>query len=121
MADLLLTVGEDVYTLELSPDASADVEDRSGEPFLKLYRDAYVEGRVKAACWLFWAALQRHHGDTITTLAEAGRLMDAAGGCDHVLKLMAESRVLDLPIDPRGPKGSPPRRAVQPPDPSKKH
>jgi hypothetical protein len=121
MADLLLTVGEDVYTLELTTDARADLEDRSGDPFLKLVRDAYMEGSVRAARWLFWAALQHHHRETFPMPEDANHLMDAAGGCDRVLTLMAEADVLQVPIDPRGRKGSPPRSAVMPPDPSVKH
>ena len=79
MPSVDLTIDGRVYILRLSINALCAVEERTGEAFLEIQTRAAI-GHFRAVRWLFWAALQSAHYDTVKTPEDAGALMDAAGG-----------------------------------------
>jgi hypothetical protein len=85
--EMTLVAGEQTYTLRLTTNACCDLEDRSGHKLDDVFRRAY-DGGIRDLRWLIWAALQDRHADQAKTPADAGRIIDEAGGIQGVLQQM---------------------------------
>jgi hypothetical protein len=85
--EMTLVAGAQTYTLRLTTNACCELEDRSGKHLDDIFRSAY-EGGIRDLRWLIWAALQDRHADAANTPADAGRIIDDAGGIQGVLQQM---------------------------------
>lgn len=81
--ELRLAAGDQEYTLKLTTNACCEMEDRAGKVFDRVISDA-GRGSLRDVRWLLWAALQEHHGDTVKTAPDAGRVIDEMGGLAKV-------------------------------------
>jgi hypothetical protein len=82
--EMLLATPKHTYTMRLTTNACADLEDRSGKLVDEIIRGAY-RGSVRDLRWLLWAALQDQHADTVVAPQDAGRIIDEAGGIQGML------------------------------------
>src|ERR1043166_364706 len=73
-------VGDQTYVMRLTTAAACEVESRSGKTLRDLQLGATVRGSITDSCWLLWASLQDHHADTVKSLKDIHRIVDAAGG-----------------------------------------
>lgn len=85
--EMILATPMHTYTLRLTTNACADLEDRSGKLVDEIIRGAY-RGSVRDLRWLLWASLQNSHADTVLQPTDAGRIIDDAGGIQGVLAQM---------------------------------
>jgi len=85
--EMTLATPTDTYTLRLTTNACADLEDRCGKLVDDIVRGAY-RGSVRDLRWLLWAALQDKHAATVKEPSDAGTIIDAAGGIKGVLAQM---------------------------------
>ena len=80
-----LVAGGVVYTLRLSTNASAELEDQSGRTFQQ-HVDAWTWRESAVALrWIVWACLQAYHATTVPTVQEAGLIIDQAENLPEVL------------------------------------
>lgn len=91
-----------VYTFEMTIEAMETLEDLYSTPerevtFFEIMRKV-VEGRAKYFRRFVWAALQKHHPGT--DLAEASRIIDAAGGM-YALDALFGGLALQTTPDPK--------------------
>lgn len=104
--------GEQVYVMRLTTAAACEVESRAGKTMRDLQLGSTMRGSITDSCWLLWAALQDHHADTVKSLKDVHRIVDAAGGFDGIndqleafMKLNAapesgsNGQVSDRPLD----------------------
>jgi hypothetical protein len=82
--EMILATSTHTYTMRLTTNACADLEDRSGKLVDDVVRGAY-RGSVRDLRWLLWAALQDKHADTVIEPQDAGRIIDDAGGIQGML------------------------------------
>lgn len=83
--ELALVVGGVSYTLRLTTNACAELEDRSGKPYQD-HLDAWTTKRsVVSFRWLIWAGLQDQHADIAPTPEAIGPLIDQAENLPQVL------------------------------------
>lgn len=86
------TFGE--LTLLLTTNACCDMEDRANKPFDDVI-DGLNKGNVRDIRWLLWACLQEHHAATVKTPADAGRVIDEAGGIAGVARQLTRFMTLN--------------------------
>lgn len=82
--EFLITIGDRTYTLRLTTNACAELEDVSGGRTWDQVQMGIARGSVKDVRWLFWAAFRAHHPDIATddpaSVKAIGKLIDDAGG-----------------------------------------
>lgn len=83
--ELRLVAGGVDYTIRLTTNASAELEDRSGQTFQQ-HLDAWTyKASTVALRWLVWALLQDRHASAIQTVQDAGRIIDQAENLPDLL------------------------------------
>jgi hypothetical protein len=92
-----LVIGEQRYTLRLTTNACAELEDISGGRTFDQVMIGIRRGSVKDIRLLLWAALREHHSDIATddpaSVKAIGKLIDEAGG---LLAMAGSMRALVL-------------------------
>ena len=112
--EMTLVAGAQTYTLRLTTNACCEVEDRSGKLFDVIMHGAY-QGSVRDLRWLLWASLQDCHQETVKTPADAGGIIDDAGGVRGVLTQI----IAFVKLNTEGqPEASQPNGSVTDPDPT---
>jgi hypothetical protein len=94
--------GDQTYVLRLTTAAACEVETRSGKTLRDLQVGATVRGSITDSCWLLWASLQDHHADTVKTLKDIHRIVDAAGGLQAINEQLEAFMTLNAAPDPHG-------------------
>src|SRR5689334_6590800 len=95
--ELRLVAGGVTYTLRLTTNASAELEDQSGQTFQQ-HLDAWTwHGKITALRWIVWALLQDRHAELAPTIQAVGPIIDAA---ENLPALLVEFVKLNLePLD----------------------
>lgn len=76
--ELRLVSGGVAYTLRLTTNAAAELEDQSGQTFQRHIEAWTLRGSLIALRWILWAALQDQHADQIRSVRDVGPLIDQA-------------------------------------------
>lgn len=105
-----LQVRDRSFTLVLTLAVVADLEDRSGLEFPDLVAQSN-DGSVTALRWILWATLQERHRVVVSSVEDAGRLMDAIGGPAASVGVLAA--FLARNVDTEAPPPKPGRLAAQ--------
>lgn len=87
-----LDVGSLSFTLRLTAERCAEIEERSSVDFPVLI-DQVNHGRVTAVRWILWGALQDRHPLSVD---DTGRLMDAIGGPASAVRVLAAFLLLNI-------------------------
>lgn len=105
-----LKVGGRSYKLKFTANALADLEQILGEP-LGAYMERFNRGGIgiRDTRALLFVALQKHHGDEVLSLDEAGELIDRHGDWQALNETLVEAYRDDFPAPAGraagGPKG----------------
>src|ERR1044072_3037290 len=95
-------VGDQTYVMRLNTAAACEGERRRGNTLRNLQLGATVRGSITDSCWLLWASLQDHHADTVKSLKDIHRIVDAAGGVVAVYEEPEGVMTVDAPPEQPG-------------------
>lgn len=114
--EFTLVVGDRRFTLRLTTNACAELEDFAGGRTWDQVQLGIARGSVKDVRLLLWAALREHHADVATDAPESvkaiGRLIDDAGGFAGLLAQIRSFVTLN-----QDPEHVPPQEKGETPDP----
>ncbi len=108
-----LRVGDQAFTLRLTTNACAELEDLAGKPLDQVLK-GLEEGRIASLREILWASLRDQHPEVATLDADAfrkiGDLVDRAGG---IKEIRAQLRAF-MKLNDEAPKDAAARPPVAP-------
>lgn len=115
-----LKVGDRRYTLRLTTNACAELEDLTNGKTIDAVVLGAQHGSVKSIRLLLWAALREHHPDIATddpdSVKAIGVLVDQAGGFEGLLQQVNEFIQLNVNPEPERQSAGKGGESPDPPD-----
>jgi len=110
--EFTLTAGATTYTLRLTTNAIAEVEDLTNGRTWDQVMSGIQRGSVKDVRLLLWASFRERHPDiatmNVTSLRAIGDIVDASGGLGGIFEQIKAFLALNAPETPPEEAGRPP-------------